>query len=295
MIKDNKKYQIYCSLINEDFIECVDENGKRLSTTLEKIDRDNLILTYSPDENEFKYSIEIKSSTLYRILCNGEVFSEFTWGSERYTRWDTRHYVNRLTCLFSKNINLVRINEDLLVGFKTISNHDLLSKEIDIINEWKTISNLNVYDMYTIIYDLDIPIDKISPPLLPGKKIQSFTQKLIESSIFLNILKVNKHINWLIDILANAIINKRYPYILLAYMAFRENMLPKILSNSELCVKYREDYDHVVISNKCTSKLKMFIIGSNGFLYTVLDKNRDYKMPRELIGLIERIISWRLS
>ena len=295
MDKDDKRYQIYCSLNNENIIECIDENGRKIDTTLEIIDKDNLILIYSPDENLFKYSIEIKTNTLYRIICNGEIFSEFTWGNERYTRWDTRHYVNRLTCLFSKNINLIRINKDLLVGFNTTLNYDLLGKEINIINEWKTISNFNIYDMYTIVYDLDIPLDKISPPLLLGKEIQSFTQKLIESSIFLNTLKGNRYINSFIDILTKAIINKKYPYIILAYIAFRENVLREIILNRKSCIEYREENSHVIISNKCTDKLRLFIIGSNGFLYTVLDKNKDYKISRELIGLIEKIISWRLS
>ena len=75
---------------------------------------------------------------------------------------------------------------------------------------------------------------------------------------------------------------------------YKRQILREIVLNRESCIEYGEENSHVVISNKCTDKLRLFIIGSNGFLYTVLDKNKDYKMSRELIGLIERIISWRL-
>lgn len=294
MNNHDKYYHISCSLDIDDSIECVEENGKKINTALEKINND-LILTYSPGDNVFKYSIEIRSNTLFRVVCNGETFSEFTWGNERYTRWATKHYVNRLTCLLSKNINILRINNNVLVGFNNTFNYNILYKEISILDEWKIISNFNVYNMYTVIYDLDIPLDKISPPLLPGKKVKDFVQKLVESSIFLSTLKTNKYLDLFSNILSNAIVYKKYPYVILAYMAFRENALNKITLDNKSCIEYNEENGYVVIGNKCTDRLRLFIIGSNGFLSIVLDKDKRYKISRKLFGLIERIISWRLA
>ncbi len=283
------RYVFSCSLSPSKAIECFDENGDSVYVGLEIIDEDNLVLTYGSGKELFTYSIEIRASTFYRIVCNGERFSEFTWGSERFTRWDSLNAVNRITCLISRSINLFRDSNNLLIAYKDQFPETHIHKLRELNDLWRVVSHNRVYSMYTAVLGLDIDEKWVAPPLLVGNDLRMYGRKLIESTLILSGLTNTSLRDKLIELFLKGLVDGEHPYLYLGIIFFSNNA---VKTYSDECLEYSVYNKHFILSNKCSRKLRAIIVGENGFIETELKPGSEYMVSRDLIGCIRDIIGW---
>lgn len=278
-----RKKQLLCNVVDKE-IECYDSSGEKVPVK-KRIVGNMIILMYA-NEELFNYEVKVESHTRYRVLCNGELFGEFTWGSKRYSMWETLTPVDKLLCL---------------IGSFNIDKHDPFIYNTDLVKHVE--EKLSFYTtLWNIIRDLiKWPVKQryllvtntiVNEPIVGVIRVDNnnFTFDLVYSSITLmlgSIIHVERNrVNTFIQEVARALLGEDSIISLLGFNKLDSETIKELLSFSNKCFSMKSDEERILLENNCNTAITLFIRTEKCLLKTILEKHSRYHMDKNLLGEI---------
>ncbi len=258
-----------CTIREEDIVCNSIPDGEPVQVNIERIDE--LTIIYYPKQYN-SFDLEFETPIQQRIVCNGEYFNEFVWGTSRVMRWKTKNPVERVTCLIGK-FKLEDYNNFIVVrNLKTSNKRNYIKYLQRILELCKNILG-NTYKKY-IVLDIDAEYklnNKIFPPLtLPNTN--TFIRDIIRSYFTVNnILVDKKNLNNIIDLLSDY----------LNYTLIKIDHANVLKTGIKYCISSKIDYSNksIYIINNCREKIALLIFIDNSYTgLLILRENAQIKI-----------------
>lgn len=277
-----KKKQLLCNVVDKE-VECYDSSGERISVKKRIVD--NMIILMYGDEELFNYEVKVESHIKYRVLCNGELFGEFTWGSKRYSMWKTLTPVDKLLCL-TGNFNIAEHDP-------FIYNADLVKPAEKELSFYKTLWNI-IKDLvrWPVKYRYLLVTDSIvNEPVVGVVRVDgnSTAFDLVYSSIVLMLGSINRErdrVNTFFQEVARALLGEDSIVSLLGLSNLDSETIKELLNSSNECFLIRDGEEEILLENNCDTAVTLFMRTGKCLLKTVLEKHSRYHVDKNLLGEI---------
>ncbi len=272
-------YGIQCRFSGGETVDC--RGIDKRAITLVSIGSNLYRLTIAlPKPN--RYSVELELPIGLRCVCNGELYGELGWGSNRIVRFDTLNPVKQVDCIIGGSIRLMEYR-DLLIAYVGEINKELLENLYRIYSLWRTITDNKIYTRYSIIIGVDI---YPTPPLL-SSNTKLFMRGLVESTLMMQGIEGSSKLSTVIDKLIDSLSKQEInPLLYVIAKQFWKNKGLAGIGAGE-CLEHSAEGGKIVVRNKCRNNIRIYIVGSKGFIETTIGPGGKATIDKELIGSLE--------
>ncbi len=281
-----QKLTAKCTIKGEDIVCNSIPGGERIQVDIDKVD--DLIIIYYPRQYN-RFDLEFETLIPQRIICNGEHFNEFVWGTNRIIRWKTENSIERVTCLIGK-FKLEDYNNFIIVrNLETNNRRNYIKHFQRILELCKNILG-KTYEKY-IVLDIEEKnklINKLFPPLtLPDTN--TFIRDIIRSYFIINGILVNKeNLNNVIDLLSEYF---NYTLVRIDFSNILETSIKHCISSE---IDYSEKSIYII--NNCKEKIALLVFINNSYIGSFILRENDqikieYNRHFEKIDLVPLLIS----
>ncbi len=287
-----KKLVLTCILKNNN-LECKTSDENKLIIEPYKIINNRVVFVYK-DSDLFEYSIEIEASADIRIVCNAYLHGELTWGSTRYTRWETSRPVNTLYCI-SGRLNIID-NDSFLIIDKTLDEN--LTKMLIFLKSIKSVLK-NILKWPTYSKYLVLPSTYANEPIAAVLRVDNTSKLPILDLVFSSLLLMEKtkqpYTKWFIEELTRALKGEQSILSLLTWQELRNpDIINTLLTNPRECILFSEHNKEINVKNICKERRLVLIASSKLLLKTALEGNEEFSLDKRVFGNIIDFISLKV-